>query len=167
MLPKRLQHRPLDHRGYVIPYAQFVDQDGKVQFQVMDDQKITHCLTHRLCGICGEQMGRHIFFVGGDKCVANGYFYDPPMHRECAEYSLQTCPHLARVKGRYAPVPAVTGPGVHLAIGDMVMDKAETFAMMHGERYTFTRVSTGMLLIQAQLPWREVVWFRNGERIEQ
>jgi hypothetical protein len=41
--------------------TQFVDKDAEPQFQVMDDEKTRHCLAHRLCGLCGEQMGRHIF----------------------------------------------------------------------------------------------------------
>jgi hypothetical protein len=164
-IPRRLQRRPRDRRGYVIPFAQFVGKDGEPQFQVMDDQKTQHCLAYRLCGLCGEQMGRHVFFVGGELCVTNGLFYDPPMHRECAEYALQACPHLARTKGRYGRIPEPAALGAaRVAVGAMCSDeKADVFALMHGERYTFVRDQSGMLLIRAQLPWRTVIYYREGK----
>jgi hypothetical protein len=162
-LPRRLQHRPRDKRGYVIPYAQFVDREGEPQFQVMDDYRVKRCLANRLCGICGEQLGRHLFFIGGELCVANGFFYDPPMHRECAEYSLHTCPHLARVKGRYGRIPEMAG-GAHLAVGPLCSEeKATTFALMHGAHYSYGRDQSGMLLIRAVLPWRAVIYYREGK----
>lgn len=93
-IPFRMARRPRDPRGLPIPYSQFIDQDGKPDFRVLDDQRVARCLRYRLCGLCGQQLGKHIFFVGGPLCVDNGLFHDPPMHRECAEFALRACAHL-------------------------------------------------------------------------
>lgn len=167
-IPPRLAYRPRDHRGYVVPYAQFIDNDGVPKFQVMDDTKVRKCLVHRWCGLCGQPMGKHIYFVGGLSCEANGYFYDPPMHLECAEFALRTCPHLARSKGRYGAIPDVADiPGAaKLVVGAMCTEvKADIFALMHGSRFTYGRDKTGMYLIKAELPWLDVQHWRDGARV--
>jgi hypothetical protein len=160
VIPSRLQHRPRDRRGYVIPFAQFIDKNGEPQFKIMDDELVLRCLNHRLCSLCGGPLGRHIFFIGGPKCVENGYFYDPPMHRECAEYAMRTCPHIVHAKGKYGRVPEPEVVGATLGIGAAAA--ATQFALMHGERYTYGRVESGMMLIKAALPWQEVVWYYQG-----
>jgi hypothetical protein len=164
-VPPRLAHRPRDKRGYIVPYAQFIDAKGEPQFKVMDDARVRDCLTRHCCGLCGQPMGRHVFFIGGHLCVQNGYFYDPPMHRECAEYALRVCPHLARVKGRYGPIPEIAG--ARMVVGAMeATTKVETFALMHTSTFTWGRDRAGMVLIKAALPWLDVSWWRNGEPVE-
>jgi hypothetical protein len=109
-------------------------------------------------------MGRHIFFIGGNKCVEHGIFYDPPMHRECAVYALQACPHLARSKGRYAAPEKITPlPGMKLAIGAMNTEHCEWFGLMHDRSYKWHRArETRMIVITAKLPWIEVERWREG-----
>jgi hypothetical protein len=165
-IPSRLARRPLDPRGFVIPYSQFIDADGKPNFRIMDDGRVRECLRRRLCSLCGEPMGRHIFFIGGPLCVANGMFHDPAMHKECAEYALQACPHLARSKGRYGPVPDSIPGGARLIVGVMGSDqKAERFAIMHTSDYSATRTADGMPLIIAKRPWLDVAYWRDGQPI--
>lgn len=164
-LPSRMMHRPRDARGLPIPYSQFIDGDGVPDFRVLDDIKVQHCLRARLCGLCGEQMGRHIFFVGGPLCVENGLFHDVPMHKECAEFALRACAHLNRSKGKYnstAPLP--DEPGLRIAKGNMgTDDKAEYFALMHTTGYEAKRGPDGMIYIRAALPWLDVQRWRDGE----
>jgi hypothetical protein len=98
--------------------------------------------------------------------VQNGYFYDPPMHRECAGYALRACPHLARAKGRYGAIPEVDG--ARLVVGVMESTtKVETFALMHGSAFHWSRDPAGMVLIKAVLPWREVTWWRDGRPVKE
>jgi hypothetical protein len=86
------------------------------------------------------------------------------MHKECAEYSLQACPHINRAKGRYnvaAPMPQEDG----LRIVEGAIDsahKAEWFALMHTFSFTFGRTPDGMTMIKAELPWVEVQRWRDG-----
>lgn len=168
VIPQRLQRRPRDPRGYVIPYNQFIDANGEPDFRVIDGERQKRALRLRLCGMCGEQMGKHIFFVGGWRCVEHGHFYDGPMHRACAVYALQTCPHLARSKGQYSE-PGPRGPlgDYKLVVGEMDTVKAEWFGLMHGKKYDFGLTETGMLVIRAKLPWVAVERWRDGSPMAQ
>jgi hypothetical protein len=159
-IPTRLAHRPRDRRGYVIPFVTFLDKDGEPQFKIMDDERVKRCLVHRLCALCGNQMGRHIFFIGGNLCVANGIFYDPAMHRECAEYALRACPHIVHASGKLGRIPEAID-GAKIGVGQALA--ATRFALMHAERYTYGQEKTGMTVIKAELPWREVVWYHEGQ----
>lgn len=164
-IPPRLRHRPRDARDYVIPFAQFIKADGSPDFTTMDHHKVSKCLRFRVCGICGEQMGRHIYFVGGPLCVVNRLFYDPPMHRECAIYCLKTCPHLARSKGRYRALPTQSPEGVTVNVGKMVTDvKAEYFALMHATKFDFGKTADGMLMAKAA-PWVDVEYWKDGKPV--
>ena len=163
-IPPRLIHRPLDKRGYVIPWVQFIADDGSPNFAVMDHYKTMEALRRRLCGLCGQPLGKHKYFVGGDLCVANRYFYDPPMHRECAVYALQACPHLARVKGRYREPPAAI-EGQKLVIGSMEITKCEHFALMHTDRIEqWGRTPEGMLIVRAG-PWLDIEYWQEGKPV--
>ena len=46
---------------------------------------VTRCALSRICGVCGESLGRPIAFVGTDTEVARNAFHAPPMHVACAE----------------------------------------------------------------------------------
>ena len=163
-IPFRLARRPRDARGYVIPFAQFIKPDGTPDFRVMDEALTSKALRRRLCGLCGEPMRKDVWFIGGPKCVEYGCFYDPPMHRECAVYALETCPHLARSKGKYSPVPdRIEGAAVMIQ-GAMDDKKAEWFGLMRSTGYTFSRADSGMHLITAELPWLSVERWRDGAR---
>jgi hypothetical protein len=164
--PGRLAHRPRDSRGFVVPYTQHVGPDGTPDFRVMDVDRVNEALRRRLCSMCGGRIERDVYFIGGPLCVANGYFYDPPMHRDCAVYAMTTCPHLARIKGRYAPVPESIGGGAFVIVGDMDTEKAEWFGLMRTSGYTFGSDRKGMTIIKARMPWRSVERWRGGERME-
>jgi hypothetical protein len=85
-IPFLLSRRPRDARGYAIPISQFIKPDGSPDFRVMDDERTGKVVRRRLCSLCGGKIRGDVYFVGGPKCVEHGYFYDPPMHRECALY---------------------------------------------------------------------------------
>jgi len=163
-IPFRLGRRPRDARGFVVPFAQFIKPDGTPDFRILDDRLTGKALRRRLCGLCGEPMRKDVWFVGGPKCVEHGYFYDPPMHRECAVYALQTCPHLARSKGKYAPIPERVAGAALVIQGAMDDKKAEWFGLMRATGYTHGRSDSGMPTIKAELPWIEVERWRDGER---
>jgi hypothetical protein len=166
-IPFRLSRRPRDARGFVIPFAQFIKADGTPDFRIMDDQHSSKAVRRRLCSICGEPMRGDVYFIGGPLCVENGYFYDPAMHKDCATYAIQTCPHLARSKGRYAATPDLDEQGVVLVAGAMdISKKAEWFAIMRTTGYQSGRSADGMLIIKANMPWVSVERWRDGGRID-
>lgn len=94
-IPERLKNRPLDSRGYPIPYIQYLPPAGqKVDFRVTDPTRRTECIYKRLCGICGEPLGYWLYLIGGEQTIKHRLFSDPPMHEECARFSMLACPFL-------------------------------------------------------------------------
>jgi hypothetical protein len=93
-MPKRIANLPRDpERGYPIPYFVAV-MDGKHDFRVADAEKRYRCIKDKRCWICGERLGHYLAFVIGPMCSVNRISSEPPMHRDCAEYSVQVCPFL-------------------------------------------------------------------------
>jgi len=92
-LPARLRHLPVDARGYPVPW--FVAwRDGIPEFRAMDARKFRDAVTHRLCWVCGQPLGRWLAFPIGAMCVITRTISEPPSHRECAEWSIRNCPFL-------------------------------------------------------------------------
>jgi hypothetical protein len=165
-IPFRMSRRPRDTRGFAVPFAQYIKPDGTPDFRVMDHRLVGKALRRRRCGLCGNGMRQDVWFVGGPKCVENGYFYDPPMHEECARYALQTCPHLARSKGKYAPVPDRIEGAAVLIQGAMDDVKAEWFGLMRSTGYTYQQGSDGMMVVKGNMPWVSVERWRDGRPME-
>ena len=46
---------------------------------------VTRCALSRICGVCGESLGRPIAFVGTQEEIDRNAFHAPPMHVACAE----------------------------------------------------------------------------------
>jgi hypothetical protein len=45
---------------------------------------VTQCALSRICGVCGESLGRPIAFRGTPDEVGRNAFHLPPMHLSCA-----------------------------------------------------------------------------------
>jgi hypothetical protein len=78
--------------GYPVPWMMIFN--GVPDFRTLDSEKVIRAARQRLCGICGERLGKHIVFVGGKNSCKAGHFVDPPFHRECAEHAFKICPYL-------------------------------------------------------------------------
>lgn len=109
-IPKRLQKRPKFH-GIPIPFTALIRPDGTPDFKVTDRRSWNACVTANRCGLCGEKLlKKQYYFIGGELSCQSGIFYDPPMHRECAEYAFKVCPFLACQKGySKAPMKPIKG----------------------------------------------------------
>lgn len=111
-IPSFLSHLPIDDKGYPIPYFVAIE-DSKPNYKILDEKKQKICIEHNKCTICGNQLlKKTFFFISGPMGVANRITTEPPMHRECAEYSLATCPHMhfandRKLVGKYIPIPEV------------------------------------------------------------
>jgi hypothetical protein len=93
-LPRKMQHLPIDDRGYVIPW--FVEYvDGKPEFRCANQGKFAAALSKKLCWVCGTALGTNFAFVAGPMCGINKVSSEPPSHLECARWSARNCPFLA------------------------------------------------------------------------
>ena len=92
-IPKFLSHLKTDERGYPIPF--FVAYvNGVPDFRMLSEEKQIRCMEKKLCSVCGKKLFEYFYFITGPRGLENGTHSDPPMHRDCAEYSLKMCPHL-------------------------------------------------------------------------
>jgi hypothetical protein len=105
--PPRMKSRPLDERGYTIPY--FVGYvRGKPDFRCADPEKFRACVQQHKCWLCGEKLGVKQTFVIGPMCLINRVTSEPPCHLDCAIYAAKGCPFLKNPKAQYraANLPA-------------------------------------------------------------
>jgi len=99
-MPKRLRQRP-KYKGLPIPFTAFVGPDGTPDFKVVDHNNHLRCMQQRLCGLCGQELGEIIVFIGGPGAVEQQAFIDAPGHEECMLYATQACPFLANASANY------------------------------------------------------------------
>jgi hypothetical protein len=94
-LPPRLARRPVDERGFPVPwFVSFIR--GKWDFVNLDPRKIGEAYNRKICWLCGEALGVYKAFVIGPMCSINRVSSEPPAHADCAEYAVRACPFLAR-----------------------------------------------------------------------
>jgi hypothetical protein len=99
-LPSRMRGLHIDGRGYPVPwFVAWVDGADGIpvpDFRVADGDKRRHALQLKLCWVCGEPLGRWLAFVLGPMCTVTHTTSEPPLHRECAEWSARNCPFLVQ-----------------------------------------------------------------------
>jgi len=99
-VPNRMQHLERDHRGYPIPFVVLRDNEGTPHFTINDAHKVARCRKNDLCPICGRELLRGRWFLGGPMSALHprGAYIDPPLHHECMRFAVQTCPYLINAK---------------------------------------------------------------------
>jgi hypothetical protein len=94
-LPPRLGRRPVNERGFPVPW--FVSWvGGKWDFVNVDPRKIIEAYNRKICWLCGQPLGRYKSQVIGPMCSINRVSSEPSSHAECCEYAARACPFLAR-----------------------------------------------------------------------
>ncbi len=93
-VPPIMKELPLDERGYPIPF--FVPmRGGKPEFRYQSREKQELALTRNLCSICGKKLYKGAYWtISGPIGFRNKVASDPPMHEDCARFSLTCCPHM-------------------------------------------------------------------------
>lgn len=96
-IPERMQSLPCDQRGYPIPFVVQRDHAGLPLFIVNDSLTQQYCIRNKLCSICGQKLGKELWFAGGPGSALHPYgmYFDSAMHHECVTYAMQVCPYLA------------------------------------------------------------------------
>lgn len=98
-MPIGIERLPRAANGYPIPW--FVDRqadkpDGQPDFRIADGRKRAFAAAKYVCWICGRPLRRMGAFVIGPMCSINRVSADPPMHPECAHWSVRACPFLSQ-----------------------------------------------------------------------
>lgn len=94
MIPEFLSHLPV-YRGFPIPYFVPKDENGVYQLKYASQEKMEACIRYHKCCICFKHlMFGQYYFISGPVGFQTQTDSHPPMHKECAEYSLKICPHL-------------------------------------------------------------------------
>jgi hypothetical protein len=93
-IPKHLEGRPR-WRGLPIPYIALIKDDGEPDFRVTNEINRRVVMIERLCQLCGNKMGRNLFFVGGTMAAKHNQYFEPQAHLECVIYAMQVCPFIA------------------------------------------------------------------------
>lgn len=93
-IPNCLAHLKVDPRGYPIPF--FIPyRDGQPDFKFMCPVKQNRAIDESLCHVCGKKLNKdYVYFITGPVGLQNTTVSDPGMHRECAEFAMQVCPHM-------------------------------------------------------------------------
>jgi hypothetical protein len=160
-----MTHLERDERGYPIPYIVFRDSDNKPHFTINDARKVQRCKTADVCAICGKGLFRGRWFVGGPESALhpNGAYIDPPLHHECMQFALQTCPYLISVKYQKRIEGATLDPAKALDViglqdNTMIPGRPQIFVgvMAIGQGYT----PNGYIV--PNRPYRKMEFWRNG-----
>ena len=113
-IPAAMACRPIGQNGYPVPWFVCEDQRGEPDFRYSDAKKLLAAIAHDRCWVCGEPLGKHRAFLVGPAGAINRVTGEPPMHRECAEFSAKACPFLTRPAAERreddAPADAVVDP---------------------------------------------------------
>ena len=128
----RMEGRPVDHRGYPVPwFVTLHDDDGNWEFRVLDPRRYAEAIRREVCWICGKPLGKKLAFAVGPMCGINRISAEPPQHFECAEFAVKTCPFMLLPKAvrREAALPEARSSELHILRNPGVMLIWETHSM--------------------------------------
>lgn len=157
--PKRWVNRPI-HRGYPVPWFCAVI-DGVPDFRIADTVKFDMAVKFSFCWLCGQPLGSNRFFVVGPMCTLNHITSEPPSHRDCAIYALETCPHMINPNAKYRE--ANRPDGTQAPAGEPVFTNPGTQVLWKSSDYHAFNVDSGGVLIDIGNP-EYVEWWHRGER---
>ena len=161
-MPARIHKLPIDARGFPIPWF-VLWVDGAPDFRVIRPGGVTEAIRRRVCWVCGEPLGRHLAFVIGPMCSVNRVSSEPPLHRECAEFSVRACPFLVRPRMRRNTVDLPVLKDIDFDIDPNAIDHnpgaaaiwmTRSFQPFRGKGASNTLLRIG--------PADEILWFKAG-----
>ena len=124
-LPRELVGRPIDHRGFPVPW--FVTnktKDDQWDFVHVSQTRINEAIRNSKCFVSGEKMGKFAAFVVGPMCTINRIASDPPCKPSVGDWSAMHCPFLSNPSAKrpggedafkgssVGGVPIAANPGV-------------------------------------------------------
>lgn len=127
---------PVDQEfGVPVPFActREYESGGGGTVRRVAHKRVWQCALSRICGLCGETLGRPLAFLGTEREVGRNAFHFPPLHLECAQ-TAQTL---------YADLPAnVLGIGEREAFAEPGSEPHEPWTVVTTSGFEFVRPST-------------------------
>lgn len=133
-IPTRLKKRP-QWRGLPIPYIAYIDNEGKPDFRVTDEEKRISVMRYQLCQLCGEPLGRFMFFVGGTEAAKANQYFEPAAHLDCLLYAMQVCPFIV---GRIEHVPVDKVAAAH---PELTVKTDQTFTTTRNQYWVIVKAN--------------------------
>lgn len=146
--PKRLKQRP-HWRGLAIPYIATIRDDGTPDFRVTDHVKRLAVIKWHQCQLCGQQLGKFVFFVGGPVSAKQNAYFEPACHLDCLIHAMQVCPFIIGTMEHadLAKVQAANPDRTILIDDTYVAAKSETWIIKKATGWTYVTTQGGTLLL--------------------
>jgi hypothetical protein len=169
--PDRIARLPHDSRGLPIPWNVLRGPDGTPFFTVNDDRRAWRALREHLCPLCGERLGRWLWWVGGPLSAfdPNGWYLDLPGHHDCITFALAACPYLAAPKyiGRIDVAnPSKLPPEARILLDEtMITDRPDVFVCVGND--VIEAQERGLLVpyTRPARPYLAYEFWRHGARL--
>lgn len=134
--PTAMTGRPVDHRGFYVPwFVTAKTDDGLWDFVRIDPRRIREAYDREICFISGEPLGRYRSFVIGPMCCINRITAEPPSKREIAEWSTRVCPFISNPMAKR---PDLEDGTYNAAPGVMIPDNPGVIAIWTVDRHDYT-----------------------------
>lgn len=156
-IPSELYTRPIDHRGFPVPW--FVtrkDQNGNWDFVNIDPERFEEAFHRNVCWVSGKPLGAFKSFVVGPMCVINRVSGDPPVKLSMAHFSVLHCPFLSNPKAKRPGAKDDIEPEQR---GLMVNRNPGISAIYTTKSYT--RIPSGILMLGEPT---SVEWWKEGRK---
>jgi len=107
---------------------------------VTDEQKRASVIRNRWCQLCGEPLGKWMFFTGGTEAAKANQYFEPGCHMDCLIYAMQVCPFIVgRIEHAELDKVASSHPDMTVRADDTfstkrnplwIIKKATSFSLM-------------------------------------
>lgn len=158
------------YKQFIIPYVVLV-KDGIPQFKINDDRKTEFCIQNKLCSVCGQPVENDMWMIGGPMSAFHerGFYIDIPVHKECGEYSLVTCPYMAYTQYTVKPENfnklQEKVPDIMLINPTVDYNRLPFFVFAKTSNYKVVRRMPFERFIYPNRPFMEIEYWRDGAQI--
>lgn len=158
--PERVARLPVDERGYPIFFTIQPPAGRPLNFRALNLERHERAGREGLCMVCGEPLDYWLYFIGGPMCLANRIFGDGAMHKECAEYSLQVCPHLNTASARYASERGVNEDPTLVGDPNVIKQRPSRLLVVRVRSYRLVSNGSGKVVFRIPDP-SGIEWLTN------
>ena len=159
----------IDKRGLPIPYVVLIDNMGNPHFKINDTYKTMDCIYNDKCSICGTKLKEDKWLIGGPQSAFHekGCYIDTPVHYECGEFALKTCPYLAysNYNGKLDMDKLKKQISGKVLLNDPTLDSNRVPLFVFGKISGFSM--TGNEYLVRNKPFLEIEYWNNGIKLDE